>query len=165
MKKLVLYASISLLCLWAGRDRNLTFVAFPMLYVVYGKSQTHAYDLWFYVKSIYRQNLFNCHISKCIRVALALHGLFYVLVWSWIYLKSSIWSLIFMHDFFSRSLVQMHLVFLFPCEQILQQIGIFRAILRPVSHGEKCGKFQFAVEISHFVLILIFYYGAKIMMI
>ena len=34
-------------------------------------------------------------------------------------------------------------------EQFLQQIEISRAFLPPVSHGEKCGKFQSVVEIAH----------------
>ena len=42
-----------------------------------------------------------------------------------------------------------------PCEQFLQQIEISRVFLPPVSHGEKCGKFQFLVEIAHKADILI----------
>ena len=30
-----------------------------------------------------------------------------------------------------------------PCEQFLRQIEISRHFLEPVSHGKKCGKFQF----------------------
>ena len=40
-------------------------------------------------------------------------------------------------------------------EQFLQQIEISRAILSPVSHGEKCGKFQFVLEIAHEAVVLI----------
>ena len=39
-------------------------------------------------------------------------------------------------------------------QQILQ-VEISRAFLPPVLHGEKCGKFQFVVEIAHKAVILI----------
>ena len=44
-----------------------------------------------------------------------------------------------------------------PCEQFLRQIEISRAFLPPVSHGEKCGKFQFVVESAHEAVVLIFF--------
>ena len=42
-----------------------------------------------------------------------------------------------------------------PCEQFLQQIEISRAFLPHVSHGEKCGKFQFVVDIAYKAVVLI----------
>ena len=42
-----------------------------------------------------------------------------------------------------------------PCEQFLQRFEITRASLRAKQVGEKRGKFQFAVEISHKAVILI----------
>ena len=42
-----------------------------------------------------------------------------------------------------------------PCEQFLRQIEISRAVLSPVSHGEKCGKFQFFVEIALKAIVII----------
>ena len=44
-----------------------------------------------------------------------------------------------------------------PCEQFLQQIEISRVLPPPVSHGEKCGKFQNVVEITHKAVILILF--------
>ena len=40
-------------------------------------------------------------------------------------------------------------------KNFLRQIGLSRAFLPPVSHGEKRGKFQFAVEIAHKAVVLI----------
>ena len=42
-----------------------------------------------------------------------------------------------------------------PCERFLQSFGFSRALLPPVSHGEKCGKFQKPVKIAHKAVILI----------
>ena len=40
-----------------------------------------------------------------------------------------------------------------PCEQILSKIEISRALLPPISHGEKGGKFQNVVKIAHKAVI------------
>ena len=45
-----------------------------------------------------------------------------------------------------------------PCEQFFLQIEISRAFLSPDSHVQKCGKFQFVVEIAHKAIILIVIY-------
>ena len=42
-----------------------------------------------------------------------------------------------------------------PCEQFLQKIEISRAFLPPLSHGEKCGKFQFVEESAPKVVVII----------
>ena len=42
-----------------------------------------------------------------------------------------------------------------PCEHFLKQMKISRAFLPIVSHGEKCAKIQFVLEIAHKAVVLI----------
>ena len=43
-----------------------------------------------------------------------------------------------------------------PCDGFLQAFGFSRAFLQPVSHGEKRGKFQKPVKMTHKAVVLIF---------